>query len=120
MLNRMTTSKQCSDLFKHNPKEFRRRFVSVDKTWIRHYTPETKEQSKEWTSPVKPAPKKARTVPWAGKAMATVFWDLEKARTIKGQYYAEFLGRFDDALKRKRPQLAKNNVLFHRDNAPAH
>jgi len=31
--NRETTSKQCLTLFKRNPKEFLRRFVTVDETW---------------------------------------------------------------------------------------
>jgi len=75
--NRETTSEQCLTLFKRNPKEFLRRFVTVDETWIHWYTPETKEQSKQWTSPGEPAPKKAKTVPSAGKVMATVFWDLQ-------------------------------------------
>lgn len=33
-------------LYKRNPSEFLRRFVTVDETWVHHYTPETKEQSK--------------------------------------------------------------------------
>ena len=49
--NRETTSEQCLTLFKRNSKEFLRRFVTVDETWIHRYTPETKEQSKQWTSP---------------------------------------------------------------------
>ena len=127
--NRMTTSKHCLDMFKRNRKEFLRRFVTVDETWIHHYTPETKEQSKQWTESGESAPKKAKTVPSAGKIMATVFWDsrgiiftdyLEKGRTITGQYYADLLDRFDAELKRKRPHLAKKKVLFHHDNAPAH
>ena len=32
----------CLDMFKRNPKEFLR-FVTVDETWIHHYTSETKE-----------------------------------------------------------------------------
>jgi hypothetical protein len=44
--NRMATSKQSCDLFKRNPKEFLRRFVTVDETWIHHYMPEMKEESK--------------------------------------------------------------------------
>ena len=32
--NRETTSEQCLTLFKRNPKEFLRRFVTVDETWI--------------------------------------------------------------------------------------
>jgi len=40
-----------------------------------YFTLETKEQSKQWTSPSEPAPKKAKTVKLIGKVMATVFWD---------------------------------------------
>jgi len=114
-------------MFKRNPKEFLRRFVTVDETWIHHYTPETKEQSKQWTKSSESAPKKAKTVPSAGKIIATVFWDsrgiiftnyLEKGR-ITGQYYADLLDRFDAELKKKRP-FSEKKVLFHHDNAPAH
>jgi len=57
-------------------------------------------------------------VPFAGKIMATVFWDsrgiiftdyLEKRRTITGQYYADLLDRFDAELKKKWPHLAKKS-----------
>lgn len=126
---RETTSAECLRMFKGNPREFLRRFVTVDETWIHHYTPETKEQSKQWTSPGERAPKKAKTVQSAGKVMATVFWDsqgiilidyLEKGRTITGQYYCDLLDTFDAALKAKRPHLKKKKILFHHDNAPAH
>lgn len=127
--NRETTSKTCLALFNRNPEEFLRRFVTVDETWIHWYTPETKEQSKQWVLPGERAPKKAKTVPSAGKVMATVFWDargvihvdyLEKGKTITGAYYVDLLGRFNADLKKKRPHLAKKKVLFHHDNAPAH
>jgi len=66
--------------------------VTVDETWIHWYTPESKEQSKQGTSPGEPALKKAKTVPTATKVMATVFWDsqgviyidyLEKGKTVR-------------------------------------
>ncbi|XP_032684178.1 uncharacterized protein LOC116850248 [Odontomachus brunneus] len=41
--NRMTTSEHCLDMFKRNPKEFLRRFITVNETWIHQYMPETKE-----------------------------------------------------------------------------
>ena len=44
---REITSEQCLTLIKRNPKEFVRRFVTVDETWIHCYTPKTKEQSKQ-------------------------------------------------------------------------
>ena len=115
-------------MFKRNPKEFLRRFVTVDETWIHHYTPEIKEHSKEWTSPER-APKKAKTVASVGKVMSTVSWNsqgniftdyLEKAKAITGLYYGDLLGRFEAELMKKRPHLAKKKVHFHHDNAPAH
>ena len=65
---------------------------------------EMKEQWKQWTSPGERAPKKAQTVPSAGKVMAIVFWDsqgiftdyLEKGSTITGQYYAEKTAPFGE------------------------
>jgi len=44
-----------------------RRFITMDETWIHYFTLETKEQSKQWTLPDEPSPKK--TV----KVMATSF-----------------------------------------------
>ena len=125
----MTSSKECLAILKRIPTDLWRRFVTVDETWIHHYTPETKEQSKQWISPGESAPKKAKTIPSAGKIMATVFWDsqgvihidyLQKGRTITGQYYSDLLTRFDAVLKEKRPRLQRKKVLFHHDNAPSH
>ena len=65
--NRMTTSEHCLDMFKRNPKEFLRRFVTVDEIWVHHYTPEMKEQSKQYTSSGERAAKKAKTFPSAGR-----------------------------------------------------
>jgi len=39
---RKNVSMQCLTMFKRNPQDFWRRFVTVDETWIHHYTPETK------------------------------------------------------------------------------
>ncbi|KAL1446983.1 hypothetical protein WDU94_003680 [Cyamophila willieti] len=67
---RKQTSEICLALYKQNPSEFLRRFVTVDEIWIHHYTPETKEQFKQWTAKDKPAPKKAKAVPSAAKDSA--------------------------------------------------
>jgi hypothetical protein len=49
----------------------------MDETWIHHYTPESKQQSKQRTEASRSAPKKTKSVPSAGKVMASVFWDAE-------------------------------------------
>ena len=66
---RKDISMQCLVIFKRNPQDFWRRFVTVDETWI-HYTPETK-QSKQWIMSGESAPKKAKTVLSTGKVMAS-------------------------------------------------
>jgi histone-lysine N-methyltransferase SETMAR len=76
----------------------------MDENWIYHYTPESKQQSKQWTEAGCSAPKKTRLVPSAIKAMASVFWDaegilfinyLEKGKTMTGKYYSNLLTRLD-------------------------
>lgn len=126
---RVTISEECLAKFRLNKKDFMRRFITVDETWIHHHTPETKEQSKQWIASGEPAPKKAKAVLSANKVMATVFWDargviyidyLQKGKTINGEYYASLLQRFHQVLTEKRPHLARKKILFHQDNARVH
>jgi len=76
----------------------------MDETWIRLYTPESKCTSKEWTKAGCSAPKKTRSVPSAGKVMASVLWDAEgmlfidclaDGKTITGEHYSNLLIRLD-------------------------
>ena len=64
--------------------EFLRRYITVNETWIHHYTPETKEQSKQWVFKGEHAPK-TKMVKSACKVMATVFWDA------RGIIYTDYL-----------------------------
>ena len=80
-------------------------------------------------APGSPPPKKAKTVPSAGKVMASVFWDaygillidyLQKGQTITGAYYASLLRQLREKIKTKRRGKLTKGVLFHQDNAPVH
>jgi histone-lysine N-methyltransferase SETMAR len=73
----MKTSEQCLERFNKNKTDFVRRFITMDETWIHHYTPEFKQQSKQWIEASCSAPKKTRSVPSARKVMASVFWNAE-------------------------------------------
>jgi histone-lysine N-methyltransferase SETMAR len=73
----MKISEQCLERFNKNKTDFVHRFTTMDETCIHHYTPETKEQSKQWTEAGCSAAKKTSSVPSAGKVMASVFWDAE-------------------------------------------
>lgn len=126
---RVDDSKHCLMLFKRNKNEFLRRYVTMDETWLHHYTPESNRQSAEWTAHEEPTPKRAKTQQSAGKVMASVFWDaqsiifidyLKKGQTINSDYYVGLLEVLKDEIAKKRPHLKKKKVLFHQDNAPCH
>jgi hypothetical protein len=42
---RMKISEQCLECLNKNKTDFVRRFITMDETWIHHYTPESKQQS---------------------------------------------------------------------------
>jgi len=122
---RMRTSANCLEVFKKNPLDFIRRFVTMDEIWIHHYTPE----SKQWTKRGETAPKKAKVISSAGKVMASIFWDakgilliyyLEKGKVITGHYYEALLEKLKTAIAEKRPEMVKKKMLFYHDNALMH
>ncbi|EFN81553.1 hypothetical protein EAI_02016, partial [Harpegnathos saltator] len=54
---RVDDSAGCLELFQHNKKDFLMRYVTIDETWIHHYTPESNRQSVEWTATGETRPK---------------------------------------------------------------
>jgi histone-lysine N-methyltransferase SETMAR len=44
---RTKISEQLLERFNKNKTDFVRRFITMDETWIHHYTPESKQQSKQ-------------------------------------------------------------------------
>ena len=49
---RMKISEECLEHFNENKTDFVHRFITMDETWIHHYTPESKQQSKRGQKPV--------------------------------------------------------------------
>lgn len=126
---RVDDSEQCLAMFKRNKSEFLRRYVTMDETWLHHYTPESNRQSAEWVARDEPNPTRGKTQRSAGKVMASVFWDahgiifidyLPKGQKINSDYYIALLERLKDEIGKKRPHMARKKVLFHQDNAPCH
>ena len=81
-------------------KLFLRRIVTVDETWVHHYDPENKRQSKEYRHNGSPSPKKFKAVLSAKKVLMAVFWDcddlnqlnvLEQGSTFNSERYIETL-----------------------------
>ena len=126
---RVDDSKHCLELFQRNKKEFLRKYVTMDETWINHFTPESNRQSAEWTAAGESRPKRPKTHTLSGKVLVSVFWDtqgilfidyLEKRRTINSEYYISLLVRLKKEIAQKRTQMEKKKVLCHQVNAPCH
>lgn len=128
--DRVSISQELLALEESYGKNFWRRIITVDESWLPYFNPETKEQSKEWRRRGEGPPIKARRVPSVGKVMITVFWDcdgiilidyLPKGRTINSEYYSGLLkGPLRKALKEKRPGKLRLRPLLQQDNARPH
>ena len=106
-------SEHCLQLFQRNKKEFSHKYVTMDETWIHHFTPESNQQSGEWTAAGENHP--------VGKALAYVFWDvqgilfidyLEKGRTINSEYHIALLVSLKEGIAEKWPQTKKKKWSF--------
>ncbi|XP_048259430.1 histone-lysine N-methyltransferase SETMAR-like [Haliotis rufescens] len=126
---RENLSRENLKLFEGDPDNFLKRFVTMDETWVHHFELESKQQSKQWKHVTSPTPKKAKSVPSAGKVMASVFWDSEgvimvdwlpKGCTVTGAYYVELLRQLREKIKVTRRGKLTKGGLYHHDNAPAH
>jgi len=62
---RVDDSEHCLQLFQRNKQEFLRRYVTMDETWIHHFTPESTRQSAEWTTAGESRPK-CPNINWQG------------------------------------------------------
>lgn len=107
-----------------------KRIITGDETWIYAYDPETTDQSSEYRVRGEPRPKKPRQSRSKIKVMMTVFFDyqgvvhsefLPPGQTVNKTYYLGVMRRLREAIRKKRPDLWKNNSWFmHHDNAPSH
>ena len=85
--------------------------------------------SPQWIGPGSPRPNKFKTQPFAGKVMATVFWDakgiimldfLPKRSTITGVYYANLLDQLRTTIREKRQDKLSKRVLLQQDSTRVH
>jgi hypothetical protein len=64
------SSEQLLKFFRCDPNNFWLLLVTMDKTWLYHYDPETKQQSMEWRLS---RPKKFQVQKSAGKVLSLIF-----------------------------------------------
>lgn len=128
--NRVEACKELLRMSADIGESFWDRLITEDETWLPHYLPETKLQSRQWCRVGEHPPVKPKSYPSAKKTMITVFWDckgvilidyLEQGRTINSAYYCDLLRNdLRTALKnRRRGKLSASPILQH-DNARPH
>jgi len=83
----------------------------------------------QWKSTSSPRQKKARMSRSKFKAMLIVFFDIQgivmaqwvpSGQMVNQQYYIEVLTKLRKRVRRERPELWRNGLILHQDNAPAH
>ena len=93
------------------------------------YTLEINRQTAKWTTIGKNRLKQPKTQMPDGKVLASVFRDThgilfinypEKENIINSENYMALLVHLKGEIAKKRPQMKKNKVIFHQDNAPCH
>ena len=57
---RVVDSERYLELFRRNKPNFLRLYVTMDETWIRYYTPESKRSSAKWTAVGEKRPKRPK------------------------------------------------------------
>ena len=126
---RLNISRYLLSHYEDDLGDFIERVETQDETWVRHFGPESKMQSKQWKHPGSHLPKKFKRVHSAGKMFVSIFWDsqgeimidyLQQGRMIDGAYYAGELRRLRQEIARKRRGKLTRGFLFLQDNAPVH
>ena len=100
----------CLQVLQHNKKEFLHEYVTMDETWICHFTLESNWLSAEWTAAGESRPKQPKMQTPAGKVLDSVFLELqgiffidylEKGRTINSKYYIALLVHLNEEITEK-------------------
>jgi len=127
--DRKAIAEELLQNFKAESDGFIDRIVTGDESWVHHYDPESKAESKEWRRPDSPRPTQPLQQASASKIMMTVFWDaggillldfLPHKQTVTATYYADLLRKLRDSIKGKRRGKLSRGVLLLHDNAPVH
>ena len=88
----------------------------MDETWIHHFTPESNQQSAEWTAAGESHPKQPKMQTSADKVLTSVFWVvqsilfidyLEKGRTINSKYHISLLVHLKEEIAKNCHKLSQ-------------
>ena len=121
---RLDISRYRLSRYEQDPRDFIEHIVTQDETWVQHFDPESKMQSKQWKHSGSSHPKEFKKVNSSGKVMTSIFNSqgvimidyLEQGRTINGAYYTGVFWRLRQEIARKRQE----KLTHMQDNASAH
>ena len=127
---RLEICQSLIERYRRGGRRFLAKILTCDETWVYHYDPETKAQSKEWRFPAEPSPTKYKRERTTKKVMCITFWDsrgvilnhmVPHGHTVNARYYQTVLEKeVKPALFIKRPDRKPEQTLFLQDNASAH
>jgi [histone H3]-lysine36 N-dimethyltransferase SETMAR len=126
---RMECAQQFLQQCETNKEQLLNSIVTGDETWVFHFTPESKQQSREWRHTNSPKPKKFKQLQSARKVMATVFWDrkgllliefMDPGTTINSDKYCNTLRKLRRAIQNRRRGMLSEGITLLHDNARPH
>ena len=104
--------------------------ITVEKSWVFQYDPQTKQHNCQWKSVFAPRPKKAPTQRSQVKVMLITFFDhqemmyhefVPQGQAVNQHFYKEVLTCLVNKIHQKRRgSWAGKTWILHHHNAPAH
>ena len=123
---RIDSSREFLQRYADENDNFWIRLSTGDETWVFHFTPEAKQQSREWRHSSSPKPRKFKRTQSADKVMATVFWDrkgvllvdfMANGTTINADRCCETLKKLRRAIQNRRRGMPTKGLCLLHDNA---
>jgi hypothetical protein len=106
-------SEQCLAIFYLNKDEFFRRYITMEETWLLHYSQTSGLNAMNRIQKVKKHNGQLASV--LRNARGIIFIDyLDKGQTINSVYYIALLERLNDEIKKKRRHLKKKSAVSSR------
>ena len=127
---RVNWCKEMLKKFNHGRSRDVAKIITGDETWIYHYDPQTKQQSREWCEVGYGPPTKVRRTQFTKKQIYAIFFNttgvktvvpLEPGGTINSTWYTEScLPKVIEAIHVQRPGTGLRGTFLHHDNASSH
>lgn len=97
------------DIFNVDPKNFRYKYLTIDKTYVFHFDLKSKRQNVEWMHTHLPPTRKFRVLSPAGKVTDSVFCEngvllidyVPRGESITANYYPNLITKLRDVIEQK-------------------